>query len=273
MITSEVKQTNVFGIPITCFGSYENATDLIFQRIQQNQKTFCVAINPEKICFAQSDMNFAEQLRKAHIHICDGVGTAVAIRLINGWRIPRITGVGLFFRLLEVAKHEHLGVFLLGAKRETNDKIYDVLRSEYPGLRIAGRHHGFLNDADEVIKQINASRADMLFVAMGSPRQERWLDQHMKSLDIPFCMGVGGSFDILSGDVKRAPKIFQRTGTEFLYRLACQPWRWRRDILLLGFAFRVFAAASIARGLGVFVKTMELRHIKHQGGNSRGLVR
>ncbi len=259
MVTSEIKRAYVFGTPITCFRSFEDAADSILRRIRQNQKTFCVAINPEKICFARNDADFGELLWKAHIHICDGMGVSAAVRLINGWRIPRITGVELFFRLLEAAERESLRVFLLGAKRETSDRLSEVIHSEYPHLQVAGRHHGFFDTADEVIRCINTSRADMLFAALGSPRQERWLGQHLEQLDVPFCMGVGGSFNILTGDVKRAPKLFRRTGTEFLYRLVCEPWRWRRQAVLPVFAIRVFKAAFAARHLGVFVKVMDLR--------------
>ena len=96
----------------------------------------------------------------------------------------------LFFRLLEAAERESLRVFLLGAKRETSDRLSEVIHSEYPHLQVAGRHHGFFDTADEVIRCINTSRADMLFAALGSPRQERWLGQHLEQLDVPFCMGV-----------------------------------------------------------------------------------
>jgi N-acetylglucosaminyldiphosphoundecaprenol N-acetyl-beta-D-mannosaminyltransferase len=264
MFTSRVNQTDILGVPITCFNSYEHATDSIVRRIRQGQKAFCVVINPEKVCFALAQPDFADLLRKADIHICDGVGTAAAVRLIQGWRIPRITGVELFFRLLKTAERENLSVFLFGAKPEVNRHVYDILRVTRPNLRIAGRYHGFFDSDSEVIRHINASQADMLFVALGSPQQERWLGRHLERIHVPFCMGVGGSFNVLAGDVKRAPELFQRTGTEFLYRLACEPWRWRRQSVLPGFTLRVFKTAFANRGLGIFVKTMELRHSKRQ---------
>ena len=127
---------------------------------------------------------------------------------------------------------------------------------------MAGRLHGYLEDQGAIVRQINASEAHMLFAALGSPRQERWLGEHLEALQVPFCMGVGGSFDILSGRVKRSPEIFQYTGTEFLYRLLCEPWRWRRQVVLPGFAWRVLAQAFATRGLGVFTKTLELRSTK-----------
>ena len=125
-------------------------------------------------------------------------------------------------------------------------------------MQVAGRLDGFQKDDCEVVRQINASRPDMLFAALGSPRQEKWLAEHLDTLNVPFCMGVGGSFDILSGRVKRAPEIFQRTGTEFLYRLICEPRRWRRQSVLPGFALRTLAEAFSTRGLKAFTSNPEM---------------
>ncbi len=245
----DIRSTEVLGIPITCFGSYEQAANMFVRRARERIKTFCVAINPEKVCFARNDPIFGRIVRRAHVHICDGIGTALAVRLISELRIPRITGVGMFLRLVEAAEQNGLRVFLLGAKPETNQKAYEVLRERHPNLQIAGRRDGFFDDSAAVIREINESRADILFVALGSPRQERWLDEHLDAIDAPVCMGVGGSLDVLSGHVKRAPTLCQRTGTEFLYRLVCEPRRWRRQSVLPGFGLRVLREAFRTRAL------------------------
>jgi N-acetylglucosaminyldiphosphoundecaprenol N-acetyl-beta-D-mannosaminyltransferase len=258
MIASTVRQTEVLGVPITCFHSYDHAVETIVRRIQEGEKTFCIAINPEKVCFSHSDATFASVIRRGHVHVCDGAGTCAAVRFLKGWQIPRITGVKLFFALLQAAEDADLRVFLYGAKPETNDAAYETLRREHPRLQIAGRLHGYHKDDNEIIKQINASGAHMLFVALGSPRQERWLGEHLDMIDVPFCMGVGGSLDILSGRVKRAPEVFQRTGTEFLYRLVCEPWRWRRQSVLPGFALRALVEALSTRGLKAFTSSREI---------------
>jgi N-acetylglucosaminyldiphosphoundecaprenol N-acetyl-beta-D-mannosaminyltransferase len=156
--------------------------------------------------------------------------------------------------LLAAAEREKLRIFLLGAKPETNHKACEMINRQYPNLQIAGSQHGyFVSDAD-AIEEINRSGADILFAALGSPRQERWLGAHLDSLEVPFCMGVGGSLDVLTGTVKRAPMLCQRTGTEFLYRLVCEPWRWRRQSVLPGFGLRVLLAAVTNRGLRVHAK-------------------
>jgi N-acetylglucosaminyldiphosphoundecaprenol N-acetyl-beta-D-mannosaminyltransferase len=242
------RRTEVLGIPLTCFSSYEEAAATIVRRIRERTKTLCIAINPEKICLARKDAAFGDIVRGGHVHICDGTGTALAVQLLRGWRIPRITGVGLFLQLVATAEQEGLRIYLLGARPPTNEKACAVLREMHPNLQIAGRQHGYFEDASAVVAQINDAGADMLFAALGSPRQEKWLSEHLEAIHVPFCMGVGGSFDVLSGHVKRAPEFFQRTGTEFLYRLIREPWRWRRQSVLLAFGVKVLFEALATRG-------------------------
>ena len=200
-----------------------------------------MAINPEKVCFARGDEAFREIVRKATFHVCDGAGTAAAVRILWGVKIPRITGIELFFQMLAVAEEEDLCAFLLGARPEAIERARQALRERHPRLRVAGCLDGYFHEdeSESVVQEINASGADMLFVALGSPKQERWIARYRSMLETPFCMGVGGSFDVLSGRVKRAPRVFRRTGTEWLYRLAREPWRWRRQTALIGFALSV----------------------------------
>ena len=229
----------VLGVPVTCFRSYEHAVEYITQRIKEKKKTFCIAINPEKVCFAHADGAFHEIVRDAEIQICDGTGTALATWLLWGMRIPRITGVSLFFEMMAAAETRGLKVFLLGAKPQTNARAAEKLLEKYPRLRIAGQHDGYFKDDDALVEEINASGADLLFVALGSPRQERWITQHRGELNAPFCMGIGGTLDVLTGHVKWAPAFFRKTGTEWLYRLIKEPWRWKRQLVLPGFALDV----------------------------------
>lgn len=261
MHSDTLRRTDVLGIPVTCFCSYDHATQAIVDRIRRKDKTLCVAINPEKVCFARNDAAFGDIVRKAHIHICDGIGAAVAVRWITGWKIPRVTGVRLFNELIETADREGLRIFLLGAKPQVNERAMEILRQRHPGLQIAGRRDGYFKDSDEVVRQINASDADILFTAMGSPRQEQWLSANLDAIETPFCMGVGGSFDVLTGNVKRAPEIFQKTGTEFLYRLLCEPRRWRRQSVLPGFAIRVLNEAIRRRGFKALISSQRIEAV------------
>ncbi len=117
---------------------------------------------------------------------------------------------------------------------------YDTLLKSYPGLSIVGRHDGYFKNSGKVIEDINRSEADILFVAMGSPKQEQWLSENWDTIQASFCMGVGGTFDVVSGKVKWAPTICRKTGTEWLYRLVSEPKRWRRQLALPKFIWLLF---------------------------------
>jgi N-acetylglucosaminyldiphosphoundecaprenol N-acetyl-beta-D-mannosaminyltransferase len=241
VLTEPLVERAVLDVPITCFRSAAHAATHIVQTIKNKDRTYCVAINPEKVWFAREDPAFEEIVRNAAFHICDGAGTAAALWLLWGTKIPRVTGVDLFFQMLRLAEKEDLGVFLLGARPETIRHAHERLQHRHPRLRCVGYRDGYFDDSDceSIVGQINASKADMLFIALGSPKQEHWIAKHRSQLEVPFCMGIGGSLDVLSGCVQRAPGVFRKTGTEWLYRLVRQPWRWRRQRVLIRFALSV----------------------------------
>jgi N-acetylglucosaminyldiphosphoundecaprenol N-acetyl-beta-D-mannosaminyltransferase len=237
-----VETLDILGVPVSFYRSYEHALQYILERVRGRRRTFCVAVNPEKIFRARQDQQLLSLLHAADVQICDGVGAALAARLLHGRRVCRVTGVQLFLDLVASASRERLAVFLLGASPESNAGACQRLQVDSPDLRIAGAQDGYFQDTDAVIGQINDSGADMLFVAMGSPKQEKWIYEHLDRINVPLCMGVGGSFDVLSGRAKWAPRIVRKLGFEFLYRLMKEPTRWRRQICLPVFAFQVILA-------------------------------
>ncbi|HRS12425.1 MAG TPA: WecB/TagA/CpsF family glycosyltransferase [Sedimentisphaerales bacterium] len=242
-----METVEVMGVPVTCFRSYRHAVECILARIEANEKTFCLAVGPEKICFAKADKSLLHLIRQADMHCCDGIGAALAVRLLCGRAIPRITGVQLFHELLVAAEAEALRVFLLGATPRSSELAYCRLQQRHPHLQLVGRHDGYFDEDDPVIEQVNAAHPDMLFVAMGSPKQERWIARHRDALGVPFCMGIGGTLDVVSGQAKWAPRFVRRTGTEFLYRLLMEPRRWRRYGIVPEFACRVLLEMALPR--------------------------
>jgi len=230
---------SVLGIQVSQFSSYDDALDLIRQRLVAGGQTFCVAVNPEKVCRARHDPNLKGVLDKAQICLCDGIGLSLASLLLNRKPIRRCTGVDLFFRLIGMAAEEGFRIFMLGASSHTNEAGCQRLKAMYPGLRLAGRHDGFFEDDDRMVREINDSRADFLFVAMGSPKQEFWMARNMSRLSVRLLMGIGGSLDVASGAVRRAPLVCRKTGTEWLYRLISQPSRFRRQMALPRFVLDV----------------------------------
>jgi N-acetylglucosaminyldiphosphoundecaprenol N-acetyl-beta-D-mannosaminyltransferase len=208
--------------------------------MDSNRKSFWAAINPVKIYRAWHEPALLNLLRQTDACICDGVGVSIASRILHGRSIKRITGCDLFLRLLGLASRRQWGVYLLGASAESNAAAREELQKVYPGLQIVGWQDGYFEDSDKVVEQINASGADMLFVAMGSPKQEQWIRRHREAINARFCMGVGGSFDIASGKIRRAPKVFRMTGTEFLFRFAVEPRkRLSHQGVLLAFLLQV----------------------------------
>lgn len=234
------KKVDIMGIPVVPFESYDQALKCIEKAIESNQKSFWVAINPIKIYHSWYKPELLNLLRQADVGICDGVGVSITSKILRGRSIKRCTGCDLFFKILSLATLKKWGVYLLGASAESNATTCSKLQKIYPDLRIVGYHDGYFEDSDAVIEQINYSGAKLLFVAMGSPKQEEWIWHHRQDINANFCMGVGGSFDIVSGSLMRAPKIFRITGTEFLFRFMREPRkRWRIQKVLVPYFLRV----------------------------------
>ena len=242
------KTMNVAGVPVVPFESYDQALACIERTIDTGEKAFWVAINPQKCFRAWHDQGLLEILNRADVGICDGVGVSVASRILYGQRIERCTGCDLFFKIMPVAAEKGWGVFMLGASPESNAAARENLLKRFPELRIVGNRDGYFDDSATVIDEINASGADLLFVAMGSPKQEYWISQHRDQINASFCMGVGGSFDVASGRINRAPRFFQRTGTEFLYQLVTEPHRWKRQKVYFPFMLKVIAKRLAGTG-------------------------
>jgi N-acetylglucosaminyldiphosphoundecaprenol N-acetyl-beta-D-mannosaminyltransferase len=238
----------VLGIQVNRFRSYDDATEVMRQRIRAHRPTFCVAINPEKVYRSARDAKLKSVLDRADVRICDGIGVALASLLLDHRRLPRCTGIELFMRLIQAAAQEGWRVFLLGASAESNAAASRKLVAQNPGLNIVGTQHGFCGDATAVVDKINQSEADLLFVAMGSPRQEFWIAENRPHLRPCLCMGIGGSLDVISGATTRAPALFSNTGTEWLYRLITQPSRLRRQLVLPLYALDVLKAMFASRG-------------------------
>jgi len=239
---ASLEPLSILGVGVLPFESYDEAVAYVERAIASGRKSFGVAINPEKVYRAAHDGQLMAALAQADMGICDGVGVALAARLLHGRWLRRCTGCDLFSRLIARAAEKGWRVFLLGASPESNEGACEVLSRQYPGLRIAGRRDGYFTESSEVVQQINASGADLLFVAMGSPRQERWIAEHRGAINAAFCMGVGGTFDVASGMTKRAPAVFRMTGTEFLFRLVTEPARSRRQLALPLFLWKVLQA-------------------------------
>jgi len=193
----------------------------------------CV-VNASKTVLMDKDPHLREIVSSCALVNADGQSLVWASRILGRPVPERVTGIDLFQALLGVAAERGYGVYFLGATNEIVEEAVAHALCEYPALRVCGRHDGYWDaaDDDDLVAHIRASRPDILFVALPSPRKEYWLAEHLEGLDVPFSMGVGGSFDVYAGRVKRAPLWMQRSGLEWSYRFWQEPLRmWKRYLL------------------------------------------
>ncbi len=206
-------------------------------------------VNPEFIMIAQRDSIFRSLLGRAALCLPDGVGLLWASRRLGAPLPQRVTGSDGLPRLAERAAAEGWKLFLLGAGPGVAERAAARLCARFPGLIIAGAHGGSpAEDAeDEIVDRVNASGADILFVAYGAPAQDKWIARNLPRLEVAMAMGVGGSLDFVAGVVPRAPQWMRDRGLEWLFRLMRQPWRLRRMTRLPRFAFAVWRQARASK--------------------------
>lgn len=205
-----------------------------------------VTANPEIVMMAQKSKGFMKMIKNADLVTADGIGVVWASKMF-GLDIPeRVTGYDTVVSLFEKRQREQkpMRVYLVGAKEEVVKKAAQYIENNYSYVQIVGYQDGFFKKDDEqkIVKEINQCNADLLLVAMGSPRQEQFIFNNKTKLKIKVAIGVGGVFDVLSGNIKRAPEIFQKTHLEWFYRLISSPSRIFRQMSLLRFAFKVLLA-------------------------------
>lgn len=214
-----------------------------------------MSVNAAKLVALHEDPEMRRMIAECELITADGQSVVWAARLL-GARLPeRVAGIDLMTRLLEAADAKGYRVYVLGAKREVLDTALERLRERYPNLRLAGSRDGYYTDeeAAEVSEEIRSSGADILFVAMSSPRKEYFLGERGAELGVPFAMGVGGSIDVIAGVTRRAPRALQRAGLEWAYRLAQEPRRLARRYVVTNarFAWLVLRALVTRRGSAV----------------------
>lgn len=204
-----------------------------------------VTPNPEFVMAAREEPAFRHALARADLAIPDGGGLLLAARL---WGRPlrrQVRGTDLAYRLVERAAARGYRVFLLGAAPGVAEVAAARLAARYPGLVVAGTHAGIADEAHDAATRAAVAatgHVDILLVAYGASRQERWMARNLPALDVGVALGVGGVFDFMAGRVRRAPRLVREARLEWLYRLLVQPWRWRRQVR----AARFFPLAALA---------------------------
>lgn len=219
------------------FNEFKN---IFIGRMNNHQSTFIVTANPEIVMAAQQNQQFKDIVNHADFVTADGIGVVKGAKMLKTPLKERVTGYDLFTWFLKIAHKRQSRVYFIGAKPEVIAKLQDKLATQYPGIEVVGAEDGyFKEDLATVAKRIEQHQPEMVFAAIGFPRQEQLLN-YLRADGVPaMMMGVGGSFDVFAGVAKRAPKAFQKAHLEWFYRLLKNPTRFKRMLVLPKFVLEV----------------------------------
>ena len=237
-----IAKASVLSIPVAQV-KMEQVLAWVEKRIEEGQPpAHVVTANAEIIYRAWRDQQLAHLIQQADLITADGFGVIWAGKKLNTPFPERVTGVDLTQRLLAQAEKKGWKVFFLGAKPEVVEKAVLRVLSQYPKLQISGYRHGYFSkqEIDQVVANIHMVKPQLLFVALGAPRQDYFIRENLTSMAVPVTIGVGGTFDVLAGTVSRAPYWMQKWGLEWLYRLWKEPRRFGRMLALPRFVWAVW---------------------------------
>ena len=217
--------------------------------VRQRERLLIGVVNAAKVVNLRRDPLLRESLLEADVLLADGQSVVWASRLLRRRLPERVTGIDLFEELLMLGDREGRAVYLLGARPEVLRELVTRIEARFPGLRVVGSRDGYFTDAESegVAADVSASGADMLFLGMTSPKKEVFLATHGPRLGVPVLHGVGGSFDVLAGRTRRAPRSWQRLGLEWAYRLAQEPRRLWKRYLVTNTRFVALVARELVR--------------------------
>lgn len=208
--------------------------ELIEKYIIERRMCQHVVINAGKVVQCVGNNSLKNIINGCNIINADGQSIVWASKILGNPLPERVAGIDLMHALMKLSHKKGYRIYLFGAKEEVVVKVKETFEEEYPASNIVGYRNGYFseNDIPKIIKDMKSSNADIMFVGFSSPMKEEFLNKYMNELNIPFCMGVGGSFDVVAGVTKRAPKWMQKNGLEWFYRFIQEPRRmWRRYIL------------------------------------------
>lgn len=239
MLTSnnKVKIMDIDFLNITQSDFLENH---LYQHLRHQEKSFVVTANPEIVMKTKEDPTYKQIVQSADYVVPDGIGILFAAKYMKQPLQERIAGFDVMMDLLAFADKEKLSCYFLGAEETINAKAILEVKERFPHVKIAGHHHGFFDmDDHHIAENMKLSQPDIIFVALGFPRQEEWITTYMSDFSKGVFIGVGGSFDVLAGEVKRAPEIWIKLNLEWLYRLLKQPFRVKRVFKIFEFMGRI----------------------------------
>jgi N-acetylglucosaminyldiphosphoundecaprenol N-acetyl-beta-D-mannosaminyltransferase len=233
VLDNKASSVDILGCPITN-ADLDHFVSAAEAFIRSRAPHYIAVVNVAKLIKMRSDFDLRESVCSADIVGADGVPLVWASRLLGNPLPGRVNGTDLMYRLLEKAAERNYRVFFFGATEDVLNGVLYVVRKDYGGLQIAGFRHGYFTPAEEpaIVEQIKNARADIIFIAFGTPKIELWVKRYLAQMGVPVVHGVGGSFDVLAGAIPRAPLWMQENGLEWLFRLGQEPRRmWHRYLM------------------------------------------
>lgn len=233
-------KVNILGVMVDRV-TIDDAANKIMSFFDEDRVHAVFTPNSEIIMEAYRNPEFCDMLNNADLLTADGIGVVYASRILKKSISERAAGYDIAKKVLAALNYTEHKLFLFGGKPSVAEKARDNLLKEYPELNIVGVRNGYFKKEDEpeIIEQINSSGADIIFVCLGAPKQEMWINEHKDELKVKVAMGIGGSLDVFAGTVQRAPDVFCKLGLEWFYRLVKEPWRAKRMADLPKFAATV----------------------------------
>lgn len=235
------KPVKILGVPVHPLTMNESVV-ILEEKLQKKEQAFVVTANAEIIMMCQQDKEYNNIVsEQADLVLPDGAGAVWAGRYLGNEVPERVAGFDLYNQLLKLSADKGYKAYFFGGAPGVAEAAKNKAEELYPGVQIVGCRNGYFNETEEeaIIKEINDAAPDMLFVALGAPKQEKWLVKYRNQLKPRILMGIGGSFDVLAGKMERAPKWMQEASLEWAFRLYKQPSRFMRMLALPKFVLKV----------------------------------
>lgn len=234
------KKTHVLGVPFDAV-TMEQAVAKAKKMLTEEGQHFICTPNPEIVMEARKDKELMNILHEADMVIPDGIGVVWASKYSETRLTERVAGYDLTQNLMAELAATGQTFYFFGGAPGVASAAARMMMKKYPGLKVVGVHNGYFDEKEEkkIIQDIKTKSPSILLVGLGAPKQEKWIYDNIRLVGAKVAIGVGGSFDVMAGNVKRAPKIFRKLGLEWFYRLITQPTRWRRMMRLPKFALTV----------------------------------
>jgi N-acetylglucosaminyldiphosphoundecaprenol N-acetyl-beta-D-mannosaminyltransferase len=248
MTTTDTVKREILGVPVDAL-TMDDLLDRVHAAIMRRERLRIGVVNAAKLVNMRRDPVLLRDVLGSDVIVADGASVVWASRLLREPVPERVAGIDLMLGMLRRGDKHGYRVYCLGATPDVLRATVEAIRRDHPGVGIAGAHHGYFGESEEpgIAAAIAASSADILFVAMTSPKKEHFLARWGEGLGVPVCHGVGGSFDVLAGKVRRAPLAWQRLGLEWLYRVWQEPRRLWKRYLVTNSLFGAMVSVEIVR--------------------------